>query len=207
MTSATLIIIIITIGISALAFRDQEWMNKLLLNPYRTYHKKEIWRILTHGFVHANWWHLGINMFVLYSFGLFCERYMEQLAQNHWIKIPMMNYLILYFGGIIAASIPSVIKNKDNPWYNSVGASGGVSSVVFASIFFQPLQLIYFYFIPIPGILFGILFLAYSQYMSRKERGNINHDAHFTGAVFGFLYPLLIQPQLFPVFLHQLNIF
>ena len=110
---------------------------------------------------------------------------------------------------MILATVTSIKNHKDDPWYNSVGASGAVSAVVFTSIFFQPLAKLYFYaVIPIPGIVFGVLYLAYSQYMSKRKNDNINHDAHFIGAVFGFLFPLILEPKLINVFLGQLfNIF
>lgn len=106
---------------------------------------------------------------------------------------------------MIMATITTVYRQKDNIWYNSVGASGAVSAVVFTSIFFQPTASIYFYaVIPIPGIVFGVLYLAYSHFMSKRGGDNINHDAHFIGAVFGFIFPVFLEPRLFLVFLDQL---
>ena len=145
-------------------------------------------------------------MFVLYSFGRSIENYFGQLHEMDILKLPLLNYLGLYLGGIIFSSVPSILKNKDNEWYRSVGASGGVSAVIFASIFFGPLDTLLVYFIPLPGIVFGILYLGYSQYMSHRGQDNINHEAHITGAIFGFLYPLLIDPSLIHLFLRQLKI-
>jgi len=105
---------------------------------------------------------------------------------------------------LIISSTTTLIKYRSEPYYNAVGASGAVSAFVFASIFFSPWQTLLFYFIPIPGIVFGVLYLIYSNYMSRKDRDHINHDAHFLGAVFGFLYPVLMDPSLFHLFLNQL---
>jgi len=144
-------------------------------------------------------------MFVLFSFGKAIEIYLGNLKSMGYIHNIRIQFLILYLGGIIISSIPSIIKHKNDSWYNSLGASGGVSSIVFASIFFDPLNIIYLYFIPIPGIIFGILYLVYSQYMGKKDTGNINHEAHFTGAVFGFIYPILIHPGLIKVFFNQLH--
>ena len=203
----TIPIIILTVLVSALSFQNQTWFNKLKLNPYRFYYKKEWTRILSHGFIHADWVHLLVNMFVLYSFGRSVEYYFSELKVAGYLSIPILHFLLLYFGGIVFSSIPSILKQKNNEWYNSVGASGGVSAIVFASIFFAPLHILYLYFIPIPGIVFGILYLAYSHYMSKRNRDNINHEAHITGAIYGFLYPLVIDPSLIKVFFSQLNIF
>ncbi len=201
----TLIIIALTIIISVYTFQNNHLFNKLLLNPFRLIHNKEYFRIITHGFIHADWTHLLVNMFVLFSFGKAIEMYLGNLKSLGYIHNIQIQFLILYLGGIIISSIPSIVKHKNDSWYNSLGASGGVSSVVFASIFFDPLNIIYLYFIPIPGIVFGVLYLVYSQYMSKKNRGNINHEAHFTGAVFGFLYPIIIHPGLIKVFFSQLH--
>ncbi len=202
----TIALIILTSVISVYAFNNGSLFRRLLLNPYQVVHRREYWRLITHGFVHADWIHLLVNMFVLFSFGIFTERTFAQLASYGYIKYPMIHYILLYFGGIVVSSVPSVLKHRDHPWYNSVGASGAVSSVIFISIFFQPTNLIYFYFIPVPAILFGVIYLIYSQYMSRKSDQNINHDAHFYGAVFGFIYPLLIHPPLARIFLSQLGL-
>jgi len=114
---------------------------------------------------------------------------------------------MLYFGGIVIASLTTLKKYKDNSYYQSVGASGAVSAVVFTYIFFDPLsKLLFMFIIPIPAIVFGIAYLAYSHYMSKKEGDYINHDAHFVGSVFGFIYPLLIDPKLFLIFLNKLGI-
>jgi len=205
----TILLIVITSAISILAFNNRDISDKLQLNPYAVVHKKEWHRILSHGFIHADWVHLFINMFVLYSFGSAVESIFDQLAAEGIIKSSVLSFVILYFVSMIFATVTSIKNHKDDPWYNSVGASGAVSAVVFTSIFFQPLGKLYFYaVIPIPGIVFGVLYLAYSQYMSKKSKDNINHDAHFIGAVFGFLFPLILEPKLINVFLGQLfNIF
>ncbi len=202
----TIITILITILISIYSFQNKKLFDKLLLNPYRLIQNKEYYRIITHGFIHADWTHLLVNMFVLFSFGKAIEMYFEDLKNMDYIRNIQLQFVILYLGGIIVSSLPTIIKHRKDSWYNSLGASGGVSSIVFASIFFDPLNIIYLYFIPIPGIIFGILYLAYSQYMSKKSKDNVNHEAHLTGAIFGFIYPLIIHPGLIKVFLNQLHL-
>jgi len=192
--------------VSVYAFSHNRFFYKMTLNPYLFFRNREYWRILTHGFIHADWVHLGVNMFVLFSFGLFTERYLKELAQHGYITHPSLNFLALYLGGIFFSALPSLFRHKNNAPYNSVGASGAVSAVVFTSIFFQPRSLIYFYFIPIPALVFGVLYLVYSQYMSKKSNQNINHDAHFAGAVFGFVFPVLMNPSLIRLFLSQIGL-
>ncbi|MDK2977899.1 MAG: hypothetical protein PWP52_613 [Bacteroidales bacterium] len=201
----TIFIIIVTSLISIVAFGNRELFEKLQLNPYKVYHKKEWYRLISHGFLHADWVHLIINMIVLLSFGSAVENIFKQLAANGIIKSPVLVFVLLYFISMIAATLTTVVKQKDNAWYNSVGASGAVSAIIFTSIFFQPLARLYlFAVIPIPGIVFGVLYLGYSHYMSKKGGDNINHDAHFIGAVVGFIFPLFIDPSLIHVFLNQL---
>lgn len=201
----TIFIIITTSIISILAFYNDDIMRRSQLNPYEVYHKKQWHQIITHGFVHADWVHLFVNMFVLYSFGKAVENIFRQLANNDIIQSATISYLLLYFIAMILATIPSILKNKNNHWYNSVGASGAVSAIIFTSIFFQPLHKLYFFgILPIPGIVFGIIYLAYTHYMSRKNNDNINHDAHFVGAIFGFVFPLILDPKLINIFINQL---
>lgn len=205
----TYLLIALTSIISILAFNNREIFDKLQLNTYATYHKKEWYRVLSHGFLHADWIHLFINMFVLYSFGRSVENIFNQLAVEGIIKSPVLSFVILYFASMIFATITSIKNHKDDYWYNSVGASGAVSAVVFTHIFFYPLQSIELYaIIPIPGIVLGIAYLIYSSYMSKRGKDNVNHDAHLIGAVFGFLFPIVLEPKLINVFLNQiLNIF
>jgi membrane associated rhomboid family serine protease len=198
-------IIVITALISIVAFSNIKVMNALLLSPYQIIHGKEWHRIITHAFVHANFIHLLVNMLVFLSFGLAVQNIFEQLHQAEIIKNPNFHFMTLYFGGIIISCLTTIRKHRNNFYYQGVGASGAVSAVVFVSIFFRPLDNLYLMaIIPIPAIVFGIGYLVYSHYMSRKSLENINHNAHFAGAVYGFVYPLLIDPKLFFVFLDGL---
>ena len=135
-------------------------------------------------------------MFTFWSFGGYIETAFEYLGFGKWA------FLTLYFGGMIAASISDIIRYRNAEWYTSIGASGAVSAVLFAAIFLNPWdKILLFAVIPIPGILFGVLYLAYCQYMARQGGDNINHNAHFYGAVFGFIFPILLEPRLFQMFL------
>lgn len=204
----TLFIVVVTAFISIMAFNNTSVFRKLLLNPYLVNSERQYYRLLTHGFIHADWLHLIVNMFVLYSFGNAIESQFDYLAYKGYMIYPKVWFLLLYILGIVFASLPTLYKRRNDSSYNCVGASGAVSAVVFCHIFFAPFQKIYFYLaIPLPGIVFGIAYLIYSQYMSKREMDNINHDAHFTGAVFGFLFPLFIDYHLIDYFIIQITNF
>jgi membrane associated rhomboid family serine protease len=201
----TFLIVFITSLISIAAFYSPSMMSKLEFNPYQVWHRKEWYRIITHGFLHADWLHLIINMMVLLSFGYAIESIFKNLQVDGIIGNYKLYYGFLYFGGIIVSSLTTLYKQKDNFLYNAVGASGAVSAVIFTSIFFAPWNKLYLYaFIPIPGIIFGVLYLWYCSYMSKKSVDNINHDAHFLGAIFGFIFPLFMDLKLINYFISQL---
>jgi membrane associated rhomboid family serine protease len=183
--SYTLIIVIVTVLVSLSAFRNEALYHKLILWPRKMDQPGEYYRLLTSGFIHADSMHLIFNMLALYFFG-------EQVETQLY---PTILFPTLYILGIIASSLPSFIKNKDNSYYRSLGASGGVAAVLFSFIYFDPWNIILIWFIPIPGILAAVGYLIYSAYMSKRGGDNVNHDAHFWGAVFGFFFTLLFTPD------------
>lgn len=192
----TYIIIGLTVIISLLCFKDRELMGKLSLNPYRVVHSKEWYRLITHGFVHADMTHLFVNMFTYWSFGIYIEQIFRAMGFGTGA------YLGLYLGGMVAASIYDLFKYKNNAYYSSIGASGAVAAILFCAIFLNPWsKILFFAVLPIPGILFGVAYLFYCQYMARQGGGNINHNAHFYGAIYGFIFPLFLNPDLFHVFI------
>lgn len=162
------------------------------LKPYRTVRKKTWYELLTSGFLHANVGHLFVNMFTLYFFGPVME-----------LELGSSYFLGLYLSGLIAAGIPSVIKFKNDPNYATLGASGAVGSVLFAFIFLYPMDKIYLVLIPIPipAFVFAILYLIYSIYASKQQRGKINHEAHIAGALWGIIYLVLFVPNMIDHFL------
>ncbi len=197
----TYIIIGITVLVSYMAFKDSGLFDKLQFNAAKVIHQKEYYRLITHAFIHANWSHLIVNMLVLFFFGRAIEQYFGYYFGNK----STLFLLLLYFGGILASNIWSLLTQKNNYYYNAVGASGAVSAMLFATIFFNPWQLVYLFMVlPIPGILFGLAYLFYSYQMSKKKTDNVAHDAHFLGAVFGFIFPILLRPSLFDHFIDQL---
>ncbi len=183
--SLTLILVVMTGIISFQAFNNPAMRQKLLFHPYTVKHSGEKYRFLTHGFVHADWGHLLINMFVLYQFGQVIEYVFSTLFGS---AMGPVFYLLVYLGAIIAGAIPAYIKHQDNSYYAALGASGGTSAIVFAFILFDPWQ--WFVFPPLPALLFGIGYLWYSSYMGKRGGDNIGHDAHFWGAIYGFALTL-----------------
>jgi len=191
----------ITALISILAFQNSQLMEKLQFNAAKIIHRREYHRLISHAFIHANWPHLIINMLVLYFFAdnvlYFLKLYFGNKATAY--------FLILYFGGILASNIWSLIKHKNNYYYNAVGASGAVSAIVFTFVFFNPWEKLWlFAILPIPGIIFALGYLVYSYQMSKKKMDNYAHDAHFLGAIFGFIFPVLLKPDLFELFIDKL---
>jgi membrane associated rhomboid family serine protease len=198
----TTYILAVTIILSITALNNEQVMRKMIFNPYLIQHKKEWFRFITSGFIHADWMHLIINMLVLYSFGGVVERYYNEVFD---LKGEYY-YGLLYFGGMLIAVAPSYAKHKNDPGYNALGASGAVSAVIFTAILFNPLQKIYLYgVVGLPGIVLGPGYLAYSYYMSKKGGDHINHDAHFWGAVFGVLFTILLKPSIALYFINEIT--
>lgn len=194
------IIIIITSLISITGFSQPELLHKYQFNAWQIKNRKEYIRFLSYGFFHGSWTHLIINMFVLYSFGRAVIIYFRMSLPGN----SNLLFLIFFLSAIVISSIYSYFKEKDNYNYNAIGASGAVSAVVFASILYQPFGIIYVYFIPVPGIVVGVGYLIYSRIMAKKNVDNIGHDAHFWGAVYGFIFPVLLKPSLLGQFFSEL---
>ena len=124
----------VTVIMSLIAFSNEELKRKWILNPYLVHHRNQWWRMLTSGFIHADFMHLFFNLFAFYGFGMAVENYYDVIFEEKG----MLYFIVLYLGAILVANGPSLAKNKDNHWYNSLGASGGVSAIIFAAIIFQP---------------------------------------------------------------------
>jgi membrane associated rhomboid family serine protease len=198
----TYILIALTVLTSIFCFNSGPLFEALALKPYRVIDHREWYRVITHGFVHGDYTHLLVNMIVLFSFGSSVEPLLKQLHQEGITGNGTVAYLLLYFGGMAFATIRDLVKNRHNPYYTSIGASGAVSAILFTSIFFDPWgKILFFGIVPIPGILFGVFYLAYSQFSGLRGRDRVNHFAHFYGAVYGFLFPLALNPRLIELFL------
>lgn len=185
----TLAIVIFTCLVSISALYNAKLMEDLIFYAPAIAKQKQYYRFLSHGFLHADYLHLGFNMLALYSFGQAVE---TALYSNDCVfgSQGKLFYVLLYIGGLIVASIPDYLRHRNNYNYKSLGASGAVSSVIFAAIALLPQLPIRFFFIPIdiPGYVFGLLYLIVSAYLDKRGGGNINHSAHFWGAAFGLIF-------------------
>lgn len=188
--SITFIIIAITSIVSILAFSREQLREDLLFWPYLIKRERQIYRIITHGALHADTMHLIFNMVSFYSFGIALEEYFFPALFGNLAR---GIFALLYVLGIIASVIPDLIQHRDHSYYRSLGASGAVSAVVFSAITIQPKMPIQFFFIPfpIPGYIFGLAFLVLSATLAKKGGGNIGHNAHFWGSIFGIIFTYL----------------
>jgi membrane associated rhomboid family serine protease len=194
--SAALILFVITIATSLLGlFGSSKLIDRSLFRPYWFLRRRQYDTIVLSGFVHADLLHLIFNMMTFYFFGFLLER-----------AIGSTHFLILYFAGLLVSHVGTYIKQKNNPEYACLGASGAISAVLFAAIVFFPEQSLFIIPIPvpIPAPLFGIGYLAYTWYAARNPHGRINHDAHLGGAITGLVYVAIIAPEAYANLLNNL---
>ncbi|HYF69844.1 MAG TPA: rhomboid family intramembrane serine protease [Ohtaekwangia sp.] len=195
------IIIGLTVVVSMAAFNNPTLMRKLIMNPYMVHHHKQYYRFITSGFIHQDHMHLIFNMISFYFFGTITE----QLFGYVFADLGGLHFIALYILAIGISDMPSFFKHKLNPAYNSLGASGGVSAVIFAFILFLPTEKICLYFaLCVPGFILGGLYLVYSYWQGKKSSDNINHDAHLYGALFGLLFCIVLYPASVSLFIKQL---
>ena len=179
------IIFVFTIVTSLYAFYDQSLYGKFMLHPYSVSKGQNVYTLITSGLIHADWMHLFFNMFTFYAFGFALEQMM-----GSW------QFGLMYFLALILSDLPTVFGHKDDFHYDSLGASGAISAVLFSFILFNPMAEIGILFIPfgIPAVIFGGLYLVYCVYASKNSRDNINHDAHFFGALTGLIFTIIFVP-------------
>lgn len=199
----TYIIIGITVLISLQGFNSKDFSYKMSFSPYLAKHYNQKARFFTHMFVHADIGHLFFNMFSFYMFGEFMELilvYEYGFAKGEFI------FITLYLLGGLFATLWPYIRNQDSDTYYSVGASGAVASVIFATIIWFPALPMGIIFIPfhIPAYIFGPLYLAFEFFAFRYGKSKIAHDAHIGGALFGVIYILIINIDKGKEFINQI---
>lgn len=192
--SLVLIIIGITVLISFSVENKPEQKEKMLFVPNLIKHNGEYHRMISSVFIHADLNHLVFNMISLYFLGNFFE---QQMVQTYGVQLGSLNFILLYLLGGIASEIYPFIRHQDDPYYRSLGASGAVSAVIFAAIFWNPTMNLYLFFIPvpIPAYIFGPIYLAFEYFAMKRGTTNIAHDAHIGGALFGIFFVLLLNPN------------
>jgi membrane associated rhomboid family serine protease len=200
--SLTIIIIIVTVAASWYAWRDASLLDRLIMSPTRITNHNEYYRFLTSGFIHKDWNHLIFNMLTLYFFG----EAIESTLKSVFGASGNIYFLLFYLLGLIISDIPSYLKNRTNYGYAALGASGGVSSLLFGYILIAPLNEICLYFaICIPGFIFGLLYVGYSYIQSKRGMDNIGHDAHLYGSLFGLVFMAILVPSAVPNFISQIS--
>jgi membrane associated rhomboid family serine protease len=193
----TLIIIAITCIVSFMAFNNSRLMNDLILWPPAITGQREYHRLVTYGVVHADFSHLLFNMITLFFFGRAMESFFTA-------QLGALGFALFYIGGLVVSILPTYLKNRTNPNYRSLGASGAVSAVLFAFVLLAPWSRIIVLVIPMPAIVYAVLYTGYSIYMDRRGEGNVNHSAHLWGAAYGVLFTLLVDPSVFGDFVTAL---
>ena len=190
-------IFMITIVISLMAFSNENLLSNLILHPYSVSRGKRVYTVLTSGLIHNDWMHLIFNMFSYFFFAFQLE-----VIIGHW------QFGLLYIVGLILSDLPTVYKHKDNYGYYSLGASGAVSAVIFSFILYYPMSMMMIMPLPfhIPAIIYGVLYLVYCNYASKHARDNVNHDAHFFGALTGLFITIVLNYHVIGTFLQQLSL-
>ncbi|MCZ4243290.1 rhomboid family intramembrane serine protease [Pedobacter punctiformis] len=190
------LIFVFTVVTSLYAFYDHSLYGKFMLHPYSVSKGHRIYSVITSGLIHKDWMHLFFNMFTFAAFAFTLEQLM-----GSW------RFGLLYFLGLILSDLPTIFKHRDDFHYNSLGASGAISAVLFSFILYNPMSKIYIMFIPIgiPAVVFGVIYLVYCAYASRNSRDSINHDAHFFGALTGLIFTIVFVPGILQNFFTALT--
>lgn len=197
-TPITYVLLAVTCLVSWLAFSNRRLADRLILWPPAIDKHKQYDRLLTYGFIHADFAHLLFNMITLYFFGRNVELIMTGLV-GAWV------YPLFYLSALVVSILPTYLKNQHNPNYLSLGASGAVSAVLFAFILVAPWELIFVFFIPLPAVVFAVLYIGYSIWMDRRGGDRINHSAHLAGAAYGVMFMIIMRPQVLVHFLRELQ--
>lgn len=193
----TYTIIAVTCLASWLAFKSPKLADRLIFWPPAISRGRQYDRFVAHGFIHADLPHLIFNMITLFFFG----RLIEQIFEP---RVGKPGFALFYLAAIVAAILPSWWRHRGDANYRSLGASGGVAAVLFSFILFAPWATIYVFVIPMPAIVFAVMYTAYSIWAERRGRDDINHSAHLGGALFGVVSTIIVEPRALPIFLNQL---
>lgn len=196
---ASLVIFVLTIATSIYALEyNRKCFNELALRPYYFFKEKKYLSLITSGFLHGDFNHLIFNMLTFYFFAFDLE-----------CTIGFIHFLILYFGALILSDLHTLFKHKDDPQYSSIGASGAITAVIFASVLYDPNMGIYLFFIPIaiPAPLFAFVYVAGCVYLNKNDdTSNINHLAHLWGGLAGIGITIALNPSVVTSFLNEIDL-
>jgi membrane associated rhomboid family serine protease len=199
--TTTIFLILITVIISFTAFNRPGLQARLMMTPARIASNREYYRFITSGFIHKDHMHLLLNMFSFYFLGSIVEEAFGILFG----EAGKIYYVTLYLSAIVVSDLPTYIKQRNNPHYHSLGASGGVAAIVFAFIILQPMQYICVYIaLCMPGFILGGVYIAYSYFQGIRSNDSINQDAHLFGSLYGVLFCMALYPASIPAFYHQI---
>ena len=189
--SLTLFIILLTVLFSMAAWREPSLFEKYSFKPYRVEKYREYLRFFSSSFLHANWSHLFFNLFTLFFFGPAVEEWFSLVKGEGWFYV-----LGLYVSAMVISELGTFFRYRNESRYASIGASGAVSAILFSAIWFAPTQKILVMFIPMPGFAFGAMYLIYTAWAAKNDySGQINHDAHFYGSIWGVVFTILTCPE------------
>jgi len=183
--AALLLAAMVLASLNAL-FRQPNWIDRGVFRPYWLVRRNEWGTLVSSALLHADLTHLFFNGFTFWAFGFGLER-----------AIGTPKFIALYVAGLLASDALTWLQHRANAGYRTLGASGAIGAVLFASIVYVPQASIYILPIPvpIPAPLFAVVYLAYSVWASKHGSGRVNHDAHIGGAVAGVVFVLLVDPQ------------
>jgi len=186
--TSTLIVIGITCVVSMLAFSNAKLLGSMVFWPPALSRKGEYQRLITYGLVHGDLTHLFFNMFTLFFFGSYVERFFQARLGDY-------GFAFFYTLGLVVSILPTWRRHKDDANYYGLGASGAVMAVLFASILMDPWMMLYvFAAIPVPAIVYGVLYVGYEIWADRRGGDRVNHQAHLWGAAYGVAFVLVADP-------------
>ena len=181
---ATLVLLAFNIVVSIAAFNNPRLTDALLLHVRPIAEGRQLYRLMTSGFIHGDPLHLLVNMVTLFFIGPYLE-----------LSIGPAMFVTVYVASLLAGSVWAVLDNLRNKEYRALGASGAVSGVTMAFALFQPLALLFVFFVPMPAIVFAVLYVAWSAYAAGRVQDGVGHAAHLGGALMGVVLVCLIWPQ------------
>ncbi|MBI3136830.1 MAG: rhomboid family intramembrane serine protease [Bacteroidetes bacterium] len=214
----TYLLLAVTILVSVKAFNDTGFRERMMLNPFDVVHHGSWYRCFTHAFIHADVVHLSFNMFALYVFAVQVtpethpgfEYSLEPELVKRFDAKGYLYFGLLYLGGILFSTLWSIYRHRDNPYYNSLGASGAVSAVMFGYILMNPMAELTVFPLPptlgIPAYIFGPLLLVSEYFLAKRGGTGIAHDAHIAGAIFGLVFISIVDYHILLNFFHNFSL-